>query len=419
MLYLEIFHIFNKKTKLQHAILHMDLDTFYVSVERLLDNRLNNKPILLGGISDRGVVASCSYEARSFGVHSGMPMRMAKELCPEAIVIKGNASTYTTYSKAVSEILQESVPVLEKSSIDEFYADLTGMDKFFGCYQYASELRMRIIKETGLPISFGLSENKTVSKVATGEAKPNNQKKIDFGMEKPFLAPLSVKKIPMVGDKTFQTLCNLGVKKILTLQQMPLELIEGVLGKNGMVIWKKANGIDHTPVIPFHERKSISMERTFDKDTIDVYKLETIIKSMAENLAFQLRRGQKLCSCITIKVRYSDFNTYTKQLKIPYTSADHILIPKTVELFKKLYSKRLLVRLVGVRFSDLVSGNYQINLFEDTEEQIRLYEALDNIRLRFGERSVYRVSTMGAKTIGRFHNPFNGEPPVVLAHRKM
>jgi DNA polymerase IV len=396
----------------------MDLDTFFVSVERLLDSRLNNVPVLLGGISDRGVVASCSYEARKFGVHSGMPMRMAKALCPEAAIIRGNTSTYTKYSKLVTEIVQERVPVLEKTSIDEFFADLSGMDKFYGCYQHASELRQLIMKETGLPISFGLSANKTVSKVATGEAKPNNQIKIEEGNEKPFLAPLSVKKIPMVGNKTYQSLRNLGVKKIITIQEMQIDMMRSVFGKNGESIWKKANGIDNSPIIPFTERKSISTERTFQKDTIDVERLTGILSAMAENLAFQLRRGGKVASVVTVKLRYSDFNTYTKQVKIPYTSADHILIPKVQEIFKQLYGRRLLVRLIGIRYSGLVSGSYQINLFDDSEKQINLYNAMDNIRTKYGERSIMRAVAMNAKTIGRFHNPFSGEPPELLAHRR-
>jgi DNA polymerase-4 len=403
---------------MQKTILHLDLDTFFVSVERLLDSRLKGKPILVGGLSDRGVVAACSYETRGYGIHSGMPMKMAKELCPEAIRIRGNAGTYSKHSDLVTEIIKQDVPVFEKSSIDEFYADLTGMDRFFGTYKYASELRQKIIKGTGLPISFGLSVNKVVSKVATGEAKPNDQLKIDFGMEKSFLAPLSIKKIPMVGDKTYQTLRNLGLRKVQTVQEMPMDVMQRVLGKNGTVIWKRANGIDHTPVIPFWERKSISNERTFDKDTIDVVKLKGLLIAMTENLAYQLRRGEKLTACVAVKIRYSDFNTYTKQARIPYTSADHILIPKILDLFKTLYNRRLLVRLIGVRFSHLVSGNYQINLFEDTEEALNLYQAMDHIRNKYGDKSVVRAAAMGKNTIGRMHNPFNGQPPIVLAHRK-
>lgn len=402
---------------MDRTILHMDLDTFFVSCERLLDSRLNGLPILVGGTGSRGVVSAASYEARPFGVHSGMPMKMAKSLCPEAVIIRGNAGIYTKFSKAVTEILQEKVPVLEKASVDEFYGDLSGMDKFFGSYKYASELRDRVFKETGLPISFGLSTNKTVSKVATNEAKPDNKLKVDKGLEKPFLAPLSVKKIPMVGNKTFQKLCNLGIKKVLTLQEMPPEMLQNVFGKSGLDIWKKANGIDNSPIVEYHERKSISSERTFGKDTTDIAKLKDSISAMVENLAFKLRAGNKLTSCIAVKIRYSDFNTYTKQIKIPYTSADHVLIPKALELFDALYDKRLLVRLIGVRCSDLAGGNYQINLFEDSQKTVGLYQAMDKIRHQFGGRSIMRANTLGIRTIGDNVNPFDGKPPIVLAHR--
>lgn len=403
---------------MQKNILHLDLDTFFVSCERLIDSRLQHRPLLVGGIGDRGVVAACSYETRVFGVHSGMSMKVARRLCPEAVVIKGNSGIYTNYSHLVTEIIKEKVPLFEKASVDEFYADLTGMDKFYGCYKYASELRQQIIKESGLPISFGLSVNKIVSKVATGEAKPNNQLQIDSGFEKSFLAPLSIRKIPSVGEKTYQILRNLGVDKIAIVQKMPVEMMVSALGANGRTIWNRANGIDNPPIIPFHERKSISTERTFTKDTIDVVQLRTTIFAMAESLAYQLRRGEKLGGTISVKIRYSDFNTYSKQMKIPYSSADHTIIPKVLELFDKLYQRRLLIRLVGVKVSDIVTGNYQINLFDDTEEMLNLYNAMDSIRGRYGELSIMRATSMGAKTIGRFQNPFSGEPPVLLAHRK-
>lgn len=400
----------------QRTIAHLDLDTFFVSCERLLDSRLKDRPVLIGGLSDRGVVASCSYEARRYGIRSAMPMRLARQLCPEAVIIRGNSGTYMKFSDMVTQIIKEYAPVYEKSSIDEFYVDLSGMDAYFGCMQYASEMRQKIIKETHLPISFGLSINKTVSKIATGIAKPNNQLHICKGKEVPFLSPLPVRKIPMVGEKTHQMLCHLGVKVIGTVQKMPIEMMESVFGKNGTMIWKKANGIDNTPVIPYNERKSISTERTFDKDTIDVVKLRALLTAMGENLSFQLRRGQKLTGCITVKVRYSDFQTQTLQCRLPYTSADHIIVPKVKELFKKLYNRRMLVRLVGVRFSSLVGGNYQMNMFEDTEEIINLYQAMDRIRERFGDRAVMRAEGMQARTIGRM-NPFTGEPPPLLAHR--
>jgi len=399
-------------------ITHMDLDSFFVSVERLKNSALNGKPVIIGGNSDRGVVASCSYEARSFGIHSAMPMKQAKQLCPNAIIIRGDSQLYSDYSKDVTSIIAESVPLYEKSSIDEFYIDLTGMEKFFGSWKLAMELKDKILRETGLPISFGLASNKTVSKVATGTAKPAGQRKVDFGDEIPFLAPLSVRKIPGVGAETYKTLRGLGIQYIKTLQEMPMELLFKTLQKPGIDLWKKAQGIDNRKVEPYQERKSIGSERTFEKDTIDVVKLRNIISAMAENLAYQLRKGDKLCACITVKVRYSDFNTHTLQAKIPYTSADHILIAKSLELFDKLYNRRLLIRLIGVRLSDLVSGGFQMNLFEDTEELANLYQAMDRLRNRYGNDAVKRANGLEIHSLGRSDNPFDGGPPLLLANRR-
>jgi DNA polymerase-4 len=387
--------------------MHIDLDSFFVSVERLVRPELIGKPVLVGGSSDRGVVASCSYEARTFGIHSAMPIKMARQLCPDAIVVSGDTEQYSKYSNIITEIIREDVPVYEKPSIDEFYIDLTGMDKFFGCFKMATELRHKIIKETNLPISFALSTNKTVAKVGTGEAKPNGQKEIGLGTEKKFLAPLSIKKIPMVGDKTYMILRNMGIQWVKTVQDMPAELMEQVLGQNGMVIWKKANAIDNSPVEPYCERKSISTERTFDHDTIDVKMLKSLMVSMTEKLAFQLRSEGKLTACVTVKIRYSDFNTYTMQAQIPYTSLDHTLIEKVKELFDRLYQKRMLIRLIGVRFSHLVQGSYQYNLFEDSSQQILLYQAMDKMRRRYGDDTVIqRAAGLGIKQSN--FNPFNG-----------
>ncbi|WP_321308311.1 DNA polymerase IV [Marinifilum fragile] len=403
---------------MRRTILHMDLDTFFVSCERLLDSRLENRPVLIGGTSDRGVVAACSYEARAYGIHSAMPMKMARMLCPEAVVIRGNSGTYSEYSDHVTEIIKERSPLFEKSSIDEFYMDITGMDRFVKeSYMWSKELREKIMKETWLPISFGLSTSKTVSKVGTGEAKPNNHINIESGYEVPFLAPLSIKKIPMVGDKTYHKLRSMGIEKVRTVQEMPMELMERVLGKNGQVIWKKAQGIDNTPVIAWSERKSISTERTFERDTTDVVKMRSILVAMAENLAYQLRNGNKLTACVTLKIRYSDFQTYTKQKRIPYTSLDHTLIATVLDLFDRMYERRVLIRLIGVRFSNLVGGTYQIRLFEDSEKLIKLYQKMDYLRNRFGKNAVKRAIGMDVKTIGGM-NPFNGQAPIIPAHRR-
>lgn len=373
---------------MHRTIVHLDLDTFFVSVERLQNPALNGKPVVIGGTSDRGVVSSCSYEARAFGVHAAMPARLARQLCPQAIFIRGDMDTYSRYSNLVTEVIRDRSPLVEKASVDEHYLDITGMDRFFGCLQWTRELRQAIIHETGLPISFGLSENKTVSKIATGEGKPNGEKMILHGEEMPFLAPLPIRKIPMVGDKTCMKLRSMGIERVKTIQEMPPELMEKVLGENGRSIWRKARGVDGTPVIPYSEQKSLGTERTFDRDTTDIGSLGEIVHGMVRELSFELRRMERLTACVTVKLRYSNFDTHTCQARIPYTSSDHMLLRTASELLKKVYARRMLVRLVGVRFSHLVNGSYQIHLFEDTEEMMNLYQALDRMRIRYGMKAV-------------------------------
>ncbi len=377
---------------IERNVLHLDLDTFFVSVERLKNSRLVGKPILIGGLSDRGVVASCSYEARKYGVSSAMPMKLAHNMCPDAIIIRGDMELYSNYSNMVTEIIAEKAPLYEKASVDEHYIDLTGMDRFYGCYKWSHELRRRIIKETGLPISAGLSVNKTVSKIATGEAKPNGEKEVGKSIVLPFLDPLSIRKIPMIGDKTYQLLRSMGIATIFTLRNIPAEMIENLMGKNGIDIWKKANGIDSTPVISYFEQKSISTEHTFEKDTTDIHRLNQLIVSMVERIAFDLRRQEKLASCVTVKIRYSNFDTHTLQKRIPYTSFDHVLSDIAKELFTRLYQRRMLIRLIGVRLSHLVRGVQQLDMFDDTPEKVSLYLAMDKLRNRFGKDAVRRAS---------------------------
>src|SRR5512145_100260 len=377
------------------SIVHLDLDSFFVSVERLINNKLNGKPVVIGSLSGRGVVSSCSYEARKFGIHSAMPMKMVRQLCADAIVVRGDMDLYSRYSNIVTDIIAERAPLYEKASIDEHYIDLTGMDRFFGCLKWAKDLRGEIIKQTGLPISSGLSVNKTVSKIATGEAKPNGEKEVPVQMVKPFLDPLPISKIPMIGEKTFHLLRSMGIATIGTLGQIPPEMMEKVLGKNGIEIWKKANGIDTTPVIPYWEQKSISAERTFDADTTDLVLLNNTLVNMVEKITYELRKEEKLTSCITVKIRYSNFDTHTLQQRIPYTAFDHKLIELTKSLFVRLYQRRMLIRLIGVKLSHLVRGTPQLNLFEDTPEIVRLYQEIDRMRKRYGRSAVSRAIASG------------------------
>lgn len=372
-------------------IIHLDLDTFFVSVERLKNKNFVGKPLIIGGTSGRGVVASCSYETRRYGVRSGMPMKTALMLCPNATIVRGDMESYSNYSNMVTDIIAEEAPVYEKASIDEHYLDITGMDRFFGCLKWSHELRQRIITETGLPISFGLSVNKTVSKIATGEAKPNGELHVDSMHVPQFLGPLSIKKIPMVGDKTFAILRGMGIDRIETLRDVPRDLMIKLLGQNGIEIWRRANGVDFTPVQPYWEQKSMSTERTFEQDTMDVEMLNRLLVKMVEELSFDLRKGQKLTACVTVKIRYSNFDTHTQQKKIPYTSFDHTILQVVKELFKKLYQRRMMIRLIGVRLSNLVHGTQQLNLFEDTPEMVNLYLAMDRIRKRYGKYSIGRA----------------------------
>ena len=376
---------------MERAIAHMDLDTFFVSCERLQQPKLEGIPVIIGG-GDRGVVASCSYEARYFGVRSAMPIKMALKLCPDAKIIRGDYEQYSKLSKEVTEIIQEKVPVLEKASIDEFYMDLSGMDKFFGCYQWTKEIADAVTKNTGLPISFALSTNKTVSKIGTGESKPVGRLDIPHQNIKSFLNPLSIRKIPMVGDVTFQLLSRIGVRKIETLAEMPVLVLQQMIGKNGAELWKKANGIDLNPVIPYSERKSLSKEHTFTNDTMDIFELKRLISEMAESLAYQLRQEKWLTSTVVLKIRYANFDTETKQMKISYTSIDHTLARVALDLFEKLYTRRMRLRLIGLRFTNLVHGTYQMNLFEDSEQLINLYQAMDRMKNRFGKNALGRAS---------------------------
>jgi DNA polymerase-4 len=382
-------------------ISHLDLDTFFVSVARLDNSKLIGKPVIVGGLSDRGVVASCSYETRAFGVHSAMPMKIARRLCPAAEIVNGDPDRYSRLSRDVTEIIREEVPLYEKTSIDEFYADLTGMDRYFGCNLFMGELKRRIIKETGLPISYALASNKLISKVATNESKPNGQREIFFGDERSFLAPLVVQKLPGVGEKTSSLLRQMGVGTIKILSEIPLPMMQSRFGKQGIEMHRRSQGIDESPVVPYSEQKSIGTEETFENDTIDIHFLHRELVRMTEKVSFQLRQQKKLCGCITIKLRYADFNTETRQAVISYTSSDDVLLKTAKELFKKIYDRRLLIRLVGVRLSHLVQGQYQINMFGDTVENIRLYQAMDHIRNRFGEDAVHRSVALQLNAVER------------------
>lgn len=376
----------------QRFIAHFDLDSFFVSVERLKDSSLISKPVIVGGSGDRGVVAACSYETRVFGVHSAMPIRQARKLCPQAICVRGDFESYSHYSRLVTSIIQERVPVLEKASIDEFYMDLTGMDRFFGCSQFTKELKRTVVKETGLPISYALASNKLISKIATNEVKPDGQIEVKHGDEKLFLSTLKIDRMPGIGEKTAVTIRQMGIFTLKELSEANPALLELRFGKSAFDLIRRANGIDDSPVVPYSERKSISTENTFGSDTLNVDFLQSELVRMTEKIAFLLRQKNKLSGCVTVKLRYADFSTETKQTVISYTAADHVILAAVKELFRKIYNPKVQVRLIGVKLSHLIQGEYQMDLFAEKTENVKLYKALDDIRNRFGEKSVLRAS---------------------------
>jgi DNA polymerase-4 len=375
-------------------VLHLDLDSFYVSVERKRNSSLIGKPVIVGGTGTRGVVAACSYEARTYGLHSAMPIMTARKLCPHGIYISGDMEEYSKYSSLVTEVISDSAPVFEKTSIDEFYVDVTGMDRFFGMVKWAWDLRERIKEETGLPISTGLSINKTIAKIATGEAKPDNRLYVPDKEVRSFLAPLPAEKIPMVGEATRKFLRDMGIKTIGQLMEIPMEALQRVMGKNGIALWKKANGLDESMIVPYSEAKSLSTESTFHTDTTDMRFLHKTLLGMTEQLAYRMRSDNQMTACVAVKIRYSDFNTVTQQMSIAYTSRDDILVEAVMKLFEKCYSQRLLIRLIGVRFSKLIHANYQLTLFDKGEKLVHLMLALDKIRNRYGAGAIGRTETM-------------------------
>ena len=376
----------------QRIIVHFDLDSFFVSVEILNNPSLKGKPVFVGG-SERGVVAACSYEARKFGIHSGMPSKKALQLCPQAIIVKGTRGEYSKFSRWVTDIIAAKAPLFEKASIDEFYLDLTGMDKFFKPLQWTVDLRKKIMNETQLPISFGMGSNKMIAKIATNEAKPNGYLQVPFGKEKEFLAPLTVNKIPGVGDQTYEVLKSMGIWTINDITLRTKEELEERLGKWGVDLWNKSFGIHNGEVTQYHEAKSISTENTFNENKTDLVFLMSELVRQSEKIAFELRQDGKVAGCIAVKIRYPDFETTSRQTTVPFTCADDEIIPVAKELFNKLYRKGQPIRLLGVRLSELTNEAVQANLFDDVERKTDLYKAIDDVKNRFGKLKLKRASS--------------------------
>jgi DNA polymerase-4 len=377
-------------------IAHLDLDSFFVSVEILHNPQLRGKPVIVGG-GDRGVVAACSYEARKFGIHSAMPMKQALQRCPHAIITNASRKQYSHYSRWVTELIAAKVPLVEKASIDEFYIDLTGMDRFFGVTAFAQSLREHITEKTGLPISCGLATARFIAKMATNEAKPNGFLVVPPGKEKEFLWPLPIDKINGVGEQTATLLKSKGLYHIEDIAKAPVELLISYVGKWGETLWEKAHGIGSTTISTEWEQKSVSHERTFGEDSQDVNFLLQQLLQLVEETAADVRAEQKMAGCLTVKIKYQDFEVNSKQGTLDYTALDDVLGAKAKQLFQELYQSGRKVRLLGVRCSQLVPISLQMSLFDQAAEKLQLYQAVDQLNNRFGKHTLTKAGSLPQK----------------------
>ncbi|MBI5645730.1 MAG: DNA polymerase IV [Ignavibacteriae bacterium] len=371
--------------------MHLDMDTFFVSVERLLDPALIGRPVIVGGSPyQRGVVAGCSREARLYGIHSAMPLRRAYELCPEAVFLHPNFTHYAEYSERVAELLADAVPVLEKASIDEFYLDLSGCDRALGDENtWTSRLKRDITGELHLPLTYGVARNKLVAKVATTVGKRAGDLRVPAGGEAGFLAPHPVRLLPGVGEVLERELLSMGVHYIGDIARLGGRLLTHMYGRNGRSLHEHARGIDESPIRPYRRQKSLGAEHTYDEDVLEPRLVLATLKRLAQRIGADLRAHRFLARTVTVKLRYADFVTVTRTSHCDYTNADHILYRIAERTFDALYTRRVRVRLVGISTSDFIEDYEQIFLFSEEEEKYdRLYHGLDAIRARFGKYAI-------------------------------
>jgi DNA polymerase-4 len=374
-------------------IAHIDLDCFFVSVERIKDPSLNGKPVVVGGTpTGRGVVASASYEARAFGVRSAMPAATALRLCPHLVFVRGHFGDYTKYSNRLYNRIMELAPVVERASIDEMYFDLTGCEVLYNndLPGFIKKLQKIVWDELRLPCTISLASNKVMAKIAAQTVKPAGIIYVPHGTEREFLAPLPVDAIPGVGKKTGEVLRKKGIHLVSDLQKAPREKLERILGKHGVWIHEVANGFGPDELSTEHERKSIGNEETFAKDIADRNDLQTIILSLTSEVCSSLRYRHLKGRTFTLKLRYSDFQTITRATTIEPTDDDGIVFKTMKELFETSYTRRLPLRLLGIRASHLVEeGQIELQLFPEDQKRSSMLNAVDKIRKKFGDDVIH------------------------------
>ncbi|MCX6134064.1 MAG: DNA polymerase IV [Ignavibacteriales bacterium] len=375
------------------SIAHLDLDCFYVSVERIKDPSLVGRPVVVGGTpTGRGVVASASYEARAFGVRSAMPTAAALRLCPHLTIVRGRFGDYTHYSNKLYERILELAPVVERASIDEMYFDLTGCESLYhnDLPGFIKSLQHIVWKEFQLPCTISLASNKVVAKISAQTVKPAGVIYVPHGTEREFLAPLPIDAIPGVGKKTGEILRKKGFATVADIQKTSQDKLQRILGNHGLWIHDVANGLGPDELSTEHERKSIGNEETFARDISDRNELKKIIFSLTEEVCSSLRYRHLKARTFTLKLRYADFDTITRATTIEPADDDTIVFKTICELFEVSYARRIGIRLLGVRASHLVDEKQlELSLFPETGKRAQMLDAVDKLRKKFGDDVIH------------------------------
>ncbi len=375
------------------------MDAFFVSVEQVRDPSLKGKPVIVGGDPEgRGVVAAASYEARTYGIHSAQPIARARRLCPHAIFLRGSHHLYSEFSARIFDILDTYSPLVEPMSLDEADMDLTGCQRLHGpVTDTAQRIHDEILNKVGINASVGMAANKLMAKIASTMAKPNGLLRILPGHEAAFLAPLPVGRIPGIGPKSGEQFKRMGIHTVRDLAQLPLELLEEVHGEWGTRLYQKARGISQSPVLKRDNTRSISRETTLEEDSTDPAFLESKLSWLVEKAASQLREEGLRARCVSLKLRYSNFKTVTRSHTLSDAACeDHVIFDTVVSLFRKLFTRRTRVRLVGVALTSLTAGAPpQMELFENlnAKQWQKLYQGIDRLRQKYGFRSIIRGSS--------------------------
>ena len=384
------------------TIMHIDLDAFFVAVEQVLHPELKGKPVVVGGRADqRGVVATASYEARKFGLHSAMPLSTARRLCPQAIFIPGNFTEYRAASRKFMAILADFSPFLQPMGLDEAYLDVTGFESLHGSARdMALRIKRRVKDDIGIVASVGIAPCKVVAKIASDESKPDGLIEVRRGEEAGFLAPLDIGKLPGAGKRTEDALRRAGIETMGDLARMPVESVLSRFGAFGGVLHGYANGVDDREVLPPGEAKSISRETTFQEDTRDKTFLAAILRRQTERVGADLRRMEKQAKCVGIKVRFSDFTTISRHRTLAQnTDTDAAIFEVGFDLLKRaVAADRRAVRLLGIEVSSLSEPSTQLSLLDGDQRRLHnLDQAIDRIRLRYGFDAIETGRTIRLK----------------------